>query len=110
MKFVYRVLFEAIIVTGSTVGEKLTMQPDSDGLKFGDKHRVTVVKDRMTVWDLPKDTSRSSPYTGEQFNAKSLERKKKNIQKMLHGSLEVPEFDIKGETVLQPLYGASKTN
>ena len=50
------------------------MQPDPDGLKFGDK------------------------------------QKKKNIQKMLRGSLEVPEFDIKGEMVLQPLYGASKTN
>ena len=24
---------------------------------------------------------------------------------MLRGGLEVPEFDIKGETVLQPLYG-----
>ena len=41
--------------TGSTIGEKLTMQPDPDGLKFGDKHRVTVMKDGMTVGDLPKD-------------------------------------------------------
>ena len=96
--------------TGSTIGEKLTMQPDPDGLKFGDKHSAAVIKDGMTVGDLPKDTSCSSSYTGEQLNAKSSEREKKNIQKMLRGSLEVPEFDIKGETVLQPLYGASKTN
>ena len=97
--------------TGSTIGKKLTMQPDPDGIKFGDKHSVAFMKDGMTVGDLPKDTFCSSSYTGEQLNAKSAERKKKkkNIQKMLRGGLEVPEFDIKGETVLQPLYGASKT-
>ena len=95
--------------TGSTIGEKLTMQPDPDGLKFGDTHSVAVMKDGMAVGDLPKDTSCSSSYTEEQLNAKSAERKK-NIQKMLRGGLEVPDFDIKGETVLQPLYGASQTN
>ena len=43
--------------TGSTIGEKLTMQPDPDGLKFGDKHSVAVMKDGMTVGDLPQDIS-----------------------------------------------------
>ena len=62
--------------TGSTIGEKLTMQPDPDGLKFGDKHSIAVMKDGMTVGDLLKDTSCSSSYTGEQLNAKSVERKK----------------------------------
>ena len=62
--------------TGSTIGEKLTMQPDPDGLKFGDKHSVAVMKDGMTVGDLPKDTFCSSLYTGEQLNAKAAERKK----------------------------------
>ena len=52
------------------------MQPDPDGLKFGDKHSVAVMKDGMTVGDLPKDTSCSSSYTGEQLNAKSPEEKK----------------------------------
>ena len=83
--------------TGSTIGEKLTMQLDPDGLKFGDKHSVAVMKDGMTVGDLPKDTSCSSSYTGEQLNAKSPERKNKNIQKMLRGGLEVPYFDVKGK-------------
>ena len=40
--------------TRSTVGENLTMQPDPDGLKFGDKHSVAVMKDGMTVSDFPK--------------------------------------------------------
>ena len=54
------------------------MQPDPDGLKFGDKHSVAFMKDGMTVGDLPKDTFCSSSYTGEQLNAKSAERKKKH--------------------------------
>ena len=59
----------------------MTTQPDPDGLKFGDKHSVAVMKDGMTVSHLPKDISclagRSSSYTGEQLNAKSPEREKK---------------------------------
>ena len=33
------------------------MPPDPDGLKFGDKHSVAVMKDGMTVGDLSKDIS-----------------------------------------------------
>ena len=91
------------LLGSGNIGEKVTTQPDPNGLKFGDKHSVVIMKDGMTVGRLPKDISclagRSSSYTGEQLNAKSLERKK-NVQKMLRGCLEVPctyEFDIKGK-------------
>ena len=94
--------------TGSTIGEKLTMQPDPDGLKFGDTQR----RGHERRDDCRRSSKRHLLFFivhGGTIKCK-VSGKKKNIQKMLRGGLEVPEFDIKGETVLQPLYGASKTN
>ena len=75
---VYRVYWDPV------TDEELATQPDPDGRKFGDKHRVAVMKDGITVGNLPKDISclafaSTLLYTGEQLNTKSPERK--NIQR-----------------------------
>ena len=45
------------LLGSSNIGEKVTPQPDPDGLKFGNKHNIAVMKDGMTVGHLPKDIS-----------------------------------------------------
>ena len=101
--------------TGSTIGEKLTMQPDPDGLKFGDKHSVAVMKDGMTVGDLPKDISCLTKFFivhGGTIKCKVTGKKKKHSKDVAWrsgGALPIRIW-YKGETLLQPSYGTSKTN
>ena len=99
--------------TGSTIGEKLTMQPDPDGLKFGDKHSVAVMKNGMTVGDLPKDISCLTKFFivhGGTIKCKVTGKKKKHSKDVAWRSGGALHIWYKGETLLQPSYGTSKTN
>ena len=109
MKFVYRVLFEAIIVYRVYYWRKA----DNAAWSRWTKVRRHTQRRGHERWDGCRRPSKRHLLFfivhGRTIKCK-VSGKKKNIQKMLRGGLEVPEFDIKGETVLQPLYGASKTN
>ena len=76
--------------SGTVIGEILTTYPDPKGRKFGDKHRVAVKKNLMTVGHLPKQISR----LGEFFvvHGGTIQYKvtgKSQRSKMPRGGLEV---------------------